>query len=80
MSGLVSVLRMMIAHIAMGKVTSGKNVRDVAVLGWWKLKCMNQMNLMLTGNIPLKKDKLIARLQTQVSLYNQDSGTALGDK
>ena len=41
MSGLVSVLRMMIAHIAMGKVTPGKNVRDVAVLGWWKLKCMN---------------------------------------
>lgn len=38
MSGPVSVLRMMIAHIAMGEVTSGKNVQDVAVLGWWKLK------------------------------------------
>ncbi len=37
-SGLVSVLRMMIAHIAMGRVTSGKNVQDVAVLGWWNLK------------------------------------------
>ena len=41
MSGLVSVLRRMIAHIAMERVTSGKNVQDVAVLGWWKLKCMN---------------------------------------
>jgi len=38
MSGLVSVLRMMIAHIAMGRVTSGKNVQGVGVLGWWKLK------------------------------------------
>jgi hypothetical protein len=38
MSGLVSVLRMMIAHIAMGRVTSGKDVQDVTVLGWWKLK------------------------------------------
>jgi hypothetical protein len=38
MSGLVSVLQMMIAHIAMGRVTSGKHVHDVAVLGWWKLK------------------------------------------
>jgi hypothetical protein len=38
MSGLVNVLLMMIAHIAMGRVTSGKNVQDAAVLGWWKLK------------------------------------------
>ena len=37
MSGLVSVLRMMIAHIAMGRVTSGKNVPDVTVMVWWKL-------------------------------------------
>jgi hypothetical protein len=34
MSGRVSVLLMMIAHIAMGKVTSGKNVQYVVVLGW----------------------------------------------
>ncbi len=34
MSGLVSVLLMMIAHFVMGKVTSGKNVQDATVLGW----------------------------------------------
>ncbi len=38
MSSLVGVLRMMIVHIAMVRVTSGKHVQDVAVLGWWKLK------------------------------------------
>ncbi len=38
MSGLVSVLRMMTAHIAMGRVTFGRHVQDVAVLGWWNLK------------------------------------------
>ena len=41
MSGLVNVLLMMIAHIAMGGVTAGKNVQDVAVLGWWKLTWLN---------------------------------------
>ncbi len=32
MSGLVNVLRMIIAHIAMERVISGKNVQDVAGL------------------------------------------------
>ncbi len=37
MNGLVNVLQMMIVQFAMGKVTSGKHVQNVAVLGWWKL-------------------------------------------
>ncbi len=36
MSGLVNVLLMMIAHVAMGRVISGKYVQAVAVLGWWR--------------------------------------------
>jgi hypothetical protein len=34
MSGLASVLRIAIAHIAMVRVTFGQNVQDVAVPGW----------------------------------------------
>jgi hypothetical protein len=38
MSGLVSVMRIVIAHIAMVRVISGQDVQDVAVPGSWKLK------------------------------------------
>ena len=34
---------------------------------------MNQMDLMLGGNMSLTKDKLITRLQTQVGLNKQES-------